>query len=102
MKKFFLDIRPVVYEDVIGIYNYICKSDLQVAYYVASEIWTKIDSLDTFPNRGANLQNIINRPTKYKFIIACKSYAILYLVEDDTVKVTHVRHMARDLAALKF
>ena len=100
IKTYDINIYPQVYDSIEDIKENIADDNLDAAQEVAKDILAKIRSLKQFPNRGLNLSNRINRPSKYKYILSYEVYAILYFVDDDTVHVADVVHMARDFSAL--
>ena len=99
MKK--LIINPQVYDDLAAIKEYIAKDSPPEADKVVRTIFDTIQSLSDMSQRGANLQNKTRQKTKYKYILALNTYAILYYISDDAVHVTLVMHTARDLSALR-
>ena len=100
IKTYDIRIYPQVYDSIEDIKEHIAADNPDAAQDVAKYIFTNIRGLKQFPNRGLNLSNRINRPSKYKYILSYEVYAILYYVEGDTVHVADVTHSARDFSAL--
>ena len=100
IKTYDIKVYPQVYDSIEDIKENIADDNPDAAQEVAKDILAKIQSLKQFPNRGSNLNNRINRPSKYKYILSYEVYAVLYFVEVDIVHVADVAHMARDFSAL--
>lgn len=96
-----LKINPQVYDDLLDIKNYIAEDSHEEALKVINKILTDIERLRDFPESGAKLSNRISFEVKYRYVISY-SYAIVYYVENDSVIVTTVLHLARDFSAIKF
>lgn len=99
MKK--LKINPQVYDDLVDIKASISEDSPEQADKVVARILQDMERLVDFPESGNKLSNKIRFEVKYRYIITY-SYASIYYVEDDSVIVTTVLHLARDFSAIKF
>lgn len=94
-----LKINPQVYDDLENIKNYIAEDSVSEAEKVILNILSDIEKLAEFPEIGAYLGNKITCSLKYRYIITY-SYASIYYIEDDSVVVLTVLHLARDFTSL--
>lgn len=99
MKK--LKINPQVYDDLAEIKENISEDSSEQAVKVVAKILSDMERLKDFPESGAKLSNKISFDVKYRYIITY-SYGTIYYVEDDSVIITTVLHLARDFSAIKF
>ena len=79
----------------------IAEDSPEQAVKVVAKILSDMERLVDFPESGNKLSNKIRFEVKYRYIITY-SYASVYYVEDDSVIVTTVLHLARDFSAIKF
>ncbi len=96
-----LKINPQVYDDLVDIKASIAEDSPEQAVRVVAKILSDMERLVDFPESGNKLSNKIRFEVKYRYIITY-SYASVYYVEDDSVIVTTVLHLARDFSAIKF
>ncbi|HBN13173.1 MAG TPA: type II toxin-antitoxin system mRNA interferase toxin, RelE/StbE family [Clostridiales bacterium] len=96
-----LKINPQVYDDLVDIKASIAEDSPEQAVKVVAKILSDMERLVDFPESGNKLSNKIRFEVKYRYIITY-SYASVYYVEDDSVIVTTVLHLARDFSAIKF
>ena len=96
-----LKINPQVYDDLVDIKASIAEDSPEQAVKVVAKILSDMERLVDFPESGNKLSNKIRFEVKYRYIITY-SYALVYYVEDDSVIVTTVLHLARDFSAIKF
>ena len=96
-----LKINPQVYDDLVDIKASIAEDSPEQAVRVVAKILSDMERLVDFPESGNKLSNKIRFDVKYRYIITY-SYASVYYVEDDSVIVTTVLHLARDFSAIKF
>lgn len=96
-----LKINPQVYDDLVDIKASIAEDSPEQAVKVVAKILSDMERLVDFPESGNKLSNKIRFEIKYRYIITY-SYASVYYVEDDSVIVTTVLHLARDFSAIKF
>ncbi len=96
-----LKINPQVYDDLAEIKDYISEDSPEEAVKVVRKILDDMERLKDFPDSGAKLSNKLSFNVKHRYIITY-SYATIYYVEEDSVIVTTVIHLARDFSALKF
>ena len=95
-----LKINPQVWDDLESIWRYIAADDAKAASRVVDEILEKLENLKEFPEMGTPLKNRVSQKTKYRYLTNY-SYASLYYVDGDTVIVSTIIHLSRDLEALK-
>ena len=96
-----LKINPQVYDDLVDIKASIAEDSPEQAVKVVAKILSDMERLVDFPESGNKLSNKIRFEVKYRYIITY-SYASVYYVEDDSVIVTTVLHLARDFSAIQF
>ena len=96
-----LKINPQVYEDLLEIKNYIAEDDAKEAEKVIDAILTDIGRLLDFPESGLKLSNKLRFHVKYRYILTY-SYATIYYISNEDIRVITVIHTARDFSALKF
>jgi plasmid stabilization system protein ParE len=99
--KYKIRINPVVFSDVQEIKGHITEDSPTTATQFAVNVYSKIQSLAEFTNRGTSLNNRINIKTGYRFI-AFDRYLIFYKVEGEYVSVYRVLHGARDYLSIIF
>lgn len=61
----------------------------------------RIRMLETFPEMGASLSNIVNVETDYRYLVCEKSVAI-YKTHDDTVEIIRILSDRRDYMKVLF
>lgn len=94
-----LKINPQVYDDLTDIKSYIAEDSEQEANKVIAKILEDIENLTHFPEIGAYLKNKVLCSPKYRYIITY-SYATVYYIENESVIILTVLHLARDFASL--
>jgi len=95
-----MEIKAIKYskfanKDIEGILDYISQDNIEKANKVINIIFTKINTLKEFPLMGASIKNKIGINSKYRYII-CNKYLVLYLIEDETIKIDRIIHGSRD------
>jgi toxin ParE1/3/4 len=99
--KYRVRINPVALSDVQEIKEYIAEDKSGAALKMVAEIYSKIESLADFPERGTSLSGKINIKTDYRFVI-CDSYLIFYKIEGKYVSVYRILNGARDYMSILF
>jgi plasmid stabilization system protein ParE len=94
-------INPAAISDVQEIKAYIADDNPYAATKMVSSIYTQIQELADFPERGASLSSKINIKTDYRFLV-CGVYLIFYKVEGEFVSVYRVLNGMRDYLSILF
>ncbi|WP_103654389.1 type II toxin-antitoxin system RelE/ParE family toxin [Agarilytica rhodophyticola] len=91
MKRYRIEIKPTAENDLTQRYQQIAKESPEnaVAWYIT--IIEGIEALDRLALRCPIAPEDIDIQRGVRHLII-GSYRILYLVEDETVKVLHIRH----------
>jgi plasmid stabilization system protein ParE len=98
-----LHVTPEAQDDLHGIKEYI-SVELEnpiAATNMVSKIAEAMRGLINFPDRGAPLSSITDRPNNYRFLI-CGSYLVFYRHEDGNVYVVRVLYGRRDYMKILF
>jgi toxin ParE1/3/4 len=95
-----LKFIPQFYEELEKIKHYVALDNIKMAKTVVANILNDLERLETFPESGKSLANLIGRETKYRYI-ATYDYATLYFVDKDVVIISTIIHFSRDFNALQ-
>ena len=85
-----LRISAKALNDIESIYNYILKDGITIAKKQANLIYSSLENLELFPERGANLSTYTTEENDYKFISIKKTYLAFYRIVGDEVYVIRV------------
>ena len=93
---YIIRMSPKALEDIESICDYVAKDGDDIAKNQAIIIMDAIERLRDFPNIGKSLQNFIEQPTEYKYIVINKVYLAFYLLEDNAVQIVRVFRKEQD------
>jgi toxin ParE1/3/4 len=97
MKVIFL---PVAQQDLAGLLSYI-RNELQnsaAADNIAAKMLRRIQSLGSFPEMGASLENIDSQLSTYRYLVV-DNYLIVYNVANQ-VKIVRILYARSDYLQL--
>lgn len=87
---------PKALDDLKEIKLYISKQfGEDKAKICIQEIATTARCLETFPEEGLCLEDMIDYPTDYHYLVAKPNY-IFYRIESDTVRIIHILNEKQD------
>lgn len=93
---------PKALDDLQGIKSYVSKQfGKDRAKICAREIATTARQLEMFPDEGPCLQDLIEYPTDYHYLVAKPNY-IFYRIEGDTVRVIRILNEKQDFLQILF
>ncbi len=93
---------PKALEDLQGIKTYVCKQfGGNRAKVCIQEIAKTVRQLEEFPNEGPCLQDLIEYPTDYHYLVIEPNY-IFYRIEGDTVRVIRILNEKQDFLQILF
>jgi len=97
-----LTYTPKALDDLQGIKTYISKQfGGNRAKICAQEIVTTVRQLEIFPDEGPCLQDLIEYPTDYHYLVVKPNY-IFYRIEGDTVRVLRILNEKQDFLRILF
>lgn len=99
--KYKIRINPVAISDVQEIKAYISEGSPEVAEKFVNTLYSKIEKLSDFPERGISLSPKIKMKTNYRDII-CGSYLIFYKIKGEYVYIYRILHGARKYLSILF
>ena len=67
----------------------------------AREIATTVRQLEMFPDKGSCLQDLIEYPTDYHYLVVKPNY-IFYRIEGDTVRIIRILNEKQDFLQILF
>ena len=94
-----LRINPLVAVDLKNIKKYIAEDNANAAQETVQEIYSHFESLQQFPNIGANLSKRVSFKTDYKYVI-CGNYVVLYKLETEYVEIYRVVNRFQDITKI--
>jgi plasmid stabilization system protein ParE len=92
-------IQPTAFQEIEEAYRWMCNNlDPETANNWYYELQDAMASLQKFPNRCmiSPEAEITGRRIRQLFVGKRKTYRVLFVVEDDTVAILHVRHSHQD------
>lgn len=93
---------PKALDDLQGIKVYVAKQFGEgKAKVCAEEITSTAKQLEMFPEEGPRLENLIEYPTDYYYLIVKPNY-VFYRVEGDTVRVIRILNEKQDFLQTLF
>ena len=93
---------PKALDDLQGIKSYISRQfGKDRAKICAREIATTARQLEMFPDEGPCLQDLIEYPTDYHYLVVKPNY-IFYRIEGDTVRVIRILNEKQDFFQILF
>lgn len=89
-------IRPDALQDARNCYEYMAGYSSEKAVKWFNGLFEVIDSLTTMPQRCAIApeSNLIGQ--EIRCLVYQKYYRILYTIEEDMVRIHHIRHTSQD------
>ena len=93
---------PKALEDLQGVKSYVMKQfGASRAGISVKEIVSAARQLERFPNEGPSLEELIDYPTDYHYLVVKPNY-VFYRIEDDTVKVIRILNENQDFLQILF
>lgn len=93
---------PKALDDLQGIKTYVSRQfGADRAKICAREIVTTVRQLEMFPDEGSYLQDLIEYPTDYHYLVIKPNY-IFYRIENDTVRVIRILNEKQDFFQILF
>ncbi|MCH5344456.1 MAG: type II toxin-antitoxin system RelE/ParE family toxin [Acetatifactor sp.] len=93
---------PKALEDLQGIKNYVTRQfGGDKAKIGVKEITSAARYLEIFPDEGPSLEDLINNPTDYRYLVVRPNY-IFYRIEGDTVRVIRILNEKQDFLQILF
>ncbi|MCH5250719.1 MAG: type II toxin-antitoxin system RelE/ParE family toxin [Lachnospiraceae bacterium] len=93
---------PKALEDLQGVKTYVTKQyGESKAKISVKETTSAIRKLEIFPYEGPGLEELINYPTDYHYLVVKPNY-VFYRIEDDTVKVIRILNENQDFLQILF
>ena len=91
-----IEYSPIALEDLQSLRNNISLNcGDSAAKKILNKIISDIRRLDQYPLSGVDLGNIIDNPTKYRYIFSEKNY-IFYHVEREKIRIVRVLNERQD------
>lgn len=91
-----IEYSPMALEDLKEINEYVMINwGESVAKRILGKIISDIRRLEQYPALGVDLGNMIDVPTKYRYIFSEKNY-IFYYLEADKVRIVRVLNEVQD------
>lgn len=94
-----LRINPIVIEDLKGIRDYIAEDSEKYAEETINKLYSKFESVQSFPNIGADLSKRVAFRTDHKYI-SWGNYVIIYKVNDQYVEIYRVINRYQDITRI--
>ena len=94
-----LRINPLVAADLKEIRDYIAVDSTDYAAKTIKEIYGKFETIQMFPESGADLSKRVSFRTEYKYAV-WKNYVILYKVEKSYVEIYRVINRYQDITRI--
>lgn len=93
---------PKALDDLQGIKTYVSKQFGESrAKASVKEITLTAKQLEAFPGEGPRLEELIEYPTDYHYLVVKPNY-VFYRVEDDTVRVIRILNEKQDFLQILF
>ena len=93
---------PKELDDLQGIKTYVSKQfGGDRAKICTKEIATTVRQLEMFPDEGPYLQDLIEYPTDYHYLVVKPNY-IFYRIEGDTVRIIRILNEKQDFLQILF
>ena len=93
---------PKALDDLQGIKAYVAKQFGEgKAKACAKEITSTAKQLEPFPREGSRLENLIEYPTDYHYLVVKPNY-LFYRVEGDTVRIIRILNEKQDFLQILF
>ena len=92
-------IQPTAFQEIETAYRWMCDNlNPETANNWYYDLQDAMASLQEFPNRCAIVpeEEITNRRIRQLLVGKRRKYRVLFVVEDDTVAILHVRHSHQD------
>lgn len=91
-----VEYSPMALEDLKDINDYIIANwGENAAKRILGKITSSIRKLEQYPALGIDLGNVIDLPTKYRYIFSEKNY-IFYYLEIDKIRIIRVLNERQD------
>jgi len=93
---------PKALEDIQGIKTYVAKQFGEGKAKVSvKEITSTVKQLELFPGEGSCLEDLIEFPTDYHYLVIKPNY-VFYRVEGDTVRIIRILNEKQDFLQILF
>ena len=94
-----LRINPIVVEDLKNIKEYIAEDSEEMAIQTIQKIYARFESIQQFPDMGANLAKRVSFRTDYKYVV-CGNYVVLYKIGNEYVEIYRVLNRYQDITKI--
>ena len=93
---------PKALDDLQGIKTYVAKQFSEGRAKVSvKEITSTAKQLEVFPREGSRLEELIEYPTDYYYLVVKPNY-IFYRIEGDTVRIIRILNEKQDFLQILF
>ncbi len=93
---------PKALDDLQGIKTYVAKQFGEgKAKASVKEITSTVKQLELFPREGSRLEDLIEFPTDYHYLVIKPNY-VFYRVEGDTVRIIRILNEKQDFLQILF
>ncbi len=93
---------PKALDDLQGIKTYVAKQFGEgKAKASVKEITSTVKQLELFPGEGSRLEDLIEFPTDYHYLVIKPNY-VFYRVEGDTVRIIRILNEKQDFLQILF
>ena len=89
-------IRPGALQDARNCYEYLAEESSENAVKWFNGLFEVIDSLTSMPKRCAIASETNWIGQEIRCLVYRKYYRILYTIEEDIVRIHHIRHTSQD------
>ena len=94
-----LRINPFVVTDLKEICDYIAEDNSDNAARAIEKIYEKFESIQLFPNIGADLSKRVSFRTDYKYTV-WNDYVIIYKIRKEFVEIYRVVNCYQDITRI--
>lgn len=91
-----LRISTQAQNDIESICNYVLKDGKAIPKKQADLIYSSIESLEIFPEMGANLSRYTTEKNDYKFLAIKKTYVVFYKIVGAEIRIIRVFRSEQD------
>lgn len=93
---------PKALDDLQGVKAYVSRQfGEDKAKVSVKEITSTVRQLETFPDEGPNLEELIGYPTDYHYLVVKPNY-VFYRIEGNTVRVIRILNEKQDFLQILF
>ena len=94
-----LRINPLVVSDLKEIRNYIAEDNVKKTMETVDKIYEKIETIQLFPEMGADLSRRVKFRTTYKYMI-WHDYVIIYKIGKEFVEIYRIINRYQDITRI--